>query len=169
MHLPIWCGTSTLSQEQDAYHATHGQAGHHTYTAIDEALKSSSSSRLDCRPEKCQLCSLVCRATSLGPDEGALHRPAPRQAPPAQSRREDTRPSAARITRKRDPRGKRGQHHQGHEATDAHTSRQGMQDDGEPGWGSLSRSMSEGAPATQAWVRKSPNTQVEGCIVSIHS
>lgn len=41
-----------------------------------------------------------------------------------------------------------------------------MRDDSEPGWGSLSRSMSEGAPATQAWVRKSPNAQVE-CMLSL--
>ena len=112
---------------------------------------------------------MVCRAASLGPDDGALHRPALRQAPVAQSKREDSRPSAAPLTRRRDPRGKPGQHqhHRGSEATDAHISRpQSLQGNREPEWDSLSRSMSEGTLAAQAWVGRSPNTQV-GCALSL--
>ena len=112
---------------------------------------------------------MVCRAASLGPDDGALHRPASRQLPPAQSKREDSRPSAALLTHKRDPRGKQGQrqHHQGPEAADAHTSQlQSSQGNNEPGWGGLSRSMSDGALAAHASLGQSPNTQV-GSTVSL--
>ncbi|KAL3153087.1 hypothetical protein ABBQ38_012105 [Trebouxia sp. C0009 RCD-2024] len=104
-------------------------------------------------------CLKFCRAASLGPDDGALHRPAPRQASLAQHRREDCRPSAAPTTRRRDPRGKRG-HYQRHEAADAHMSQmRSSHDVSEAGWGNLSRSMSEGT-AAQVWAGKSPNSQV---------
>ena len=103
----------------------------------------------------------ICRAASLGPEDGALHRPVPEQAPALpQIKKQDSRPSVPLPTRRRDPRSRRG-HHQDVVAADLQASQtRPSRDFSEPAWAGLSRSMSEGAAAAQPWITKSPNTQV---------
>ena len=103
---------------------------------------------------------LNCRAASLGPEDGALHRPVPRQAPPLpQIKRQDVRPSAPPPTRRRDPRSRRGYHQDEDAANVQAAPTRPSRDYSEPVWGGLSRSMSDGA-AAQAWRTESPDSQV---------